>query len=551
MIKKIAVTIILIMVLLTTLSTMPAIGMQTQGSGDWWLMSRHDAALTGYSISDAPDTNNLKWSRQIDDNTDIYFETLVYDDKIYIFSIEKTSEDYSCGNVYCLNSDDGAELWSKKITDDSFMTHFPGGGINNDKLYVSSNRFSFGVVNFVGWLKCMNLENGYVYWDEKFIGMTISPPVFFDDKMYIKAEDMMYGMQNAAIYCVSENGNKLWSFEVDENYLFALPAVDNNRVYVASQGFYDEKVYCLDADDGEIIWQSQEDYYDIISVTIENENVYIVTSEAVYSLDANNGEEQWMQDIEGDIYYNVYGSNGPAVINDKVYIASTTYINPYYYWTLYCFDESGIIWSSQQFLDDYNSPPTIADGKVYIGSGGFGTGENGFIHCFNAETGDIIWNETTSYVVYASPSVAEGRLYVCSSDGVVYTFEKLSPSNNPPNAPSISGLENGNVGEAYEYSFVAIDPDGDNIKYFIDWGDGKTEETDYYASNVKINVSHTWDKQGTYEIKAKAIDINDAEGPFGYLGVTMPRNRLFTNTFFMRLIERFSNIFPILRLLLR
>ena len=74
----------------------------------------------------------------------------------------------------------------------------------------------------------------------------------------------------------------------------------------------------------------------------------------------------------------------------------------------------------------------------------------------------------------------------------------------------------------------------------------------FSPSGTDVKVKHTWNNEGTYTITAYAEDTHGLIGPEGTLTVTMPRNRLLPNTFFLRLLERFPNAFPILqRLLLR
>jgi len=80
--------------------------------------------------------------------------------------------------------------------------------------------------------------------------------------------------------------------------------------------------------------------------------------------------------------------------------------------------------------------------------------------------------------------------------------------NDPPGAPVITGTTNGAAGTPYDYDFTATDPDGDQVQYYIDWGDGNTEWTSFAASGTPVTVSHTWVEQETYTITAKAKDIN-------------------------------------------
>ncbi|RLF40052.1 MAG: Zn-dependent exopeptidase M28, partial [Thermoplasmata archaeon] len=85
-------------------------------------------------------------------------------------------------------------------------------------------------------------------------------------------------------------------------------------------------------------------------------------------------------------------------------------------------------------------------------------------------------------------------------------------SNTPPSTPSISGPSTGKPGEEYQYSIETTDYHLNPIYYYIDWGDNTSSNwIGPYKSGEKINISHTWDQQGTFYVKVKAKDIYDAE----------------------------------------
>jgi len=103
-----------------------------------------------------------------------------------------------------------------------------------------------------------------------------------------------------------------------------------------------------------------------------------------------------------------------------------------------------------------------------------------------------------------------------------WTFENL-----PPNTPTITGPTNGRIGIEYNFTFITTDPEGDDIYYYIDWGDDTYEEwIGPYISGEEVIVAHTWSEQGAYEIRAKAKDVFGAESGWGYLEVTMPFNQV-------------------------
>jgi len=111
-------------------------------------------------------------------------------------------------------------------------------------------------------------------------------------------------------------------------------------------------------------------------------------------------------------------------------------------------------------------------------------------------------------------------------------------SNNPPNKPTITGPTSGGAGTSYTYTFDSTDPDGDQVSYYVDWGDGtNTGWFGPYASGATQTKSHTWSSQRTYTIQAKAKDTNGAESGLSTLSVTMPRNRA-VNTPFLNLLQQ-------------
>ena len=120
--------------------------------------------------------------------------------------------------------------------------------------------------------------------------------------------------------------------------------------------------------------------------------------------------------------------------------------------------------------------------------------------------------------------------------------------NEAPNKPDIVGPASGAAGESYDYNFVAFDPEDEEIYYYIDWGDDtNTGWIGPYDSGEQIIYSYTWTEQGTYEIKCKAKDIFDAESDWGTLEVSMPVNQPVQFPIMSWLLERFPNMFPMLR----
>jgi len=131
--------------------------------------------------------------------------------------------------------------------------------------------------------------------------------------------------------------------------------------------------------------------------------------------------------------------------------------------------------------------------------------------------------------------------------------KNATAGNQPPNPPTICGPTRGKVGVAYAFTFNAVDPDGDNVSYYVDWGDGTSYGwTDYIESGFDVMISHTWTKKGIYLIRCKANDTHGAESDWGiYYGFKVRENKTATHNLICGLFEQFPNAFPILRHLLR
>ncbi len=121
------------------------------------------------------------------------------------------------------------------------------------------------------------------------------------------------------------------------------------------------------------------------------------------------------------------------------------------------------------------------------------------------------------------------------------TYVWIQESNDPPDKPEIQGPKPVTIGVEYLYTIVSEDPDGNDIWYTIDWGDGTQEEwTGPFASGEEATISHTWSISGTYTVKAQPKDVFGDEGPWAELPIYMPKNRISTYTSITWFLDRLS-----------
>jgi PKD repeat protein len=124
-------------------------------------------------------------------------------------------------------------------------------------------------------------------------------------------------------------------------------------------------------------------------------------------------------------------------------------------------------------------------------------------------------------------------------------------NNTPPNIPNKpSGQTNGKIVQEYTYTTSTTDPNGDQVNYLWDWGNGNNSGwLGPYNSGLTISTTHKWTVKGSYSIKVKVKDTHGVESPWSDpLPITMPYtfNRLLLQ-FLELLFQRFPNVFPLLR----
>ncbi len=256
-------------------------------------------------------------------------------------------------------------------------------------------------VNNVGGLKL--LWKNPVNPPSSFAGISSNPAVV-NGVVYAGT----YGMagpsgfgSNGSMYALNAvTGAKLWSFATAGPVLSS-PAVANGVVYFGSD---DYGVYALNAATGALLWSLNAGSSVMASPTVANGVVYIgssgllgypdfnVTTAYLYALNAGTGALLWS--LPG-------GLSPPAVVNGVVYGGcsdSLCALNASTGTKLWSFATAGPVYSS----------PAVANGVVYVSS------TDGNLYALNASTGAKLWNNADAGG--STPAVANGVVYVASAD---------------------------------------------------------------------------------------------------------------------------------------
>jgi hypothetical protein len=108
-----------------------------------------------------------------------------------------------------------------------------------------------------------------------------------------------------------------------------------------------------------------------------------------------------------------------------------------------------------------------------------------------------------------------------------FGFKTFGLNTNIPNIPIIDGPTIGRVGVEYSYNISSFDLDDDELCYEILWSSSESSLIGPFPSGETVEVKHTFDVAGDYDIKVKAIDVHGAESDWASLVVSMPKYKSF------------------------
>jgi len=172
--------------------------------------------------------------------------------------------------------------------------------------------------------------------------------------------------------------------------------------------------------------------------------------------------------------------------------------------------------------------------------------------------GNIQWSETlggkNADVCFSMQVTYDNGLIVLGCKGHpskynydVWLIKIASLDNQNPYTPSKPiGNPLGKIGMKYNYTSCAIDPNGDQLYYKWDWGDGTFSEWfGPYNSDMICEAIKIWEREGTYSVKVKAKDVYGLESEWSDpLVVIMSKSKRKINAPILDFLENNSLLFP-------
>ena len=388
------------------------------------------------------------------------------------------------------------------------------------------------------YLYAIHSDNGTVKWTCK-IGQTwASPTVGEDGIIYVPATD------NWNVHAFYPNGTKKWSFKAGER-VYSSPAIgDDGTIYCTSYNGY---LYSLYPENGTEKWKYKIGSHIRTSPCIADDGtIYTVSTDGPLFAFNPNGTKKWNTTSVG-------GGTSPTIAQD-----GTIYCG---YKDLYAVNptDGSIKWVfniGESRTIKEGTPCNSIDGTIYFGTY-IGDNDGGELIAVNPDGTEKWRSMIASNWVMSAPAIgSDGTVYVGSWNdgskpwawGYLHAFGPLDP--DAPSTPTITGKTVGTAGTIYDYKFKSTSPLGKDVYYWIEWGDGSIKKWfGPWDSGVEVTVNHSWSKQETYTIRARAKDTENLWGPWGELQVTMPRDKTISSSFLLRFLERYPLIHRLLELL--
>lgn len=382
------------------LAMLMPVGIAQAGMYDDWPMFHGDAANTGYTPFDGPDTNDVAWTYQT--GGAVYSSPAVLDGMLYVGSLD--------GKLYALDSETGSKAWS-----------FTAAGPIHSSPAVDGNQVYF--LDESGTVYALDVATGAQNWATALGNGSWdwSSPALHGGNVFIAdSTGWMHSLKTT-------DGTSNWS-----TYIGAQPnsmiAVANGKVYSGNHNFNNSAptLIALNEADGTVAWTY--DYYTHhggVTGMINCNGAAVADGDGdgdldvyfgVYNwggvgpqaicLDEATGNENWAVSIGG------HSTSTPAVHGGVVFIGSDD--NNVY--ALHA-DTGAVKWTYTTGAEVWSSP-AVADGKVYVGS------LDHILYALDEETGTEVWKyDTSASRLWPSPAVADGMVFIGSENGKVYAFQ--------------------------------------------------------------------------------------------------------------------------------
>lgn len=285
-----------------------------------------------------------------------------------------------------------------------------------DRIFISGGDNAARVV------ACYNRNTGQLLWEKEVTGITgspASPPRVTDDTGLAAPTMAVDGRRVYAIFATGDviafdlNGNKIWgrNLGVPNNHYGHSSSLQvwENKLVVQYDTNTKGRMLALNVATGETIWDVDRPVHIAWSSPILIEvsgKIQIVTTGDPFIMahDLDTGAEVWkVEALMGEVGPSAAYWNG-LVFGTNEY-ARTVAVKPE--------PGSEFVWENDEYMSEASSPVAY-EGLLFLAT------TYGVLVCYDARSGEKIWEREFNDGFYSSPVVADGKIYIVDMGGITH-----------------------------------------------------------------------------------------------------------------------------------
>lgn len=269
-----------------------------------------------------------------------------------------------------------------------------GAATVKDRLFVGSNH---------GKMYSINLTNGDIIWTFDSKSELVSEPLLYEGVLYfVSGSQTLYALD-------ASSGKQLWIHSrQDTTSLITIrggskPSISDDVIYV---GFSDGALVALNSKTGTAQWEislnRNTKFKDIdASPVIDGDYIYVNSyDDKVYCLSKDKGEIIWSAPFGG--------ASTPLISDDKVFVTSSKGE------IVALTKKEGILTWSRKTNDGIFSELSLYNDLIVTGE------TQGKLLFFNKTTGETVGSFEPGRGVFSRPSIFENSIYFISGEGNIY-----------------------------------------------------------------------------------------------------------------------------------
>ncbi len=314
---------------------------------------------------DGPTGKNVIWKIKTDHKG--YNSPIIWGDRLFV-----TGADEESRYVYCYDKNTGELKWKKAVT------NIPGSPANAPDVTEDTG---------------------------------LAAPTATTDGINVYAI-----FANGDIIAIDMNGTQVWArnLGLPQNHYghsSSLQVYEDKVIIEYDQG-RSPKVMALSTKTGEEVWSTPRQVKiswasPVIAERKNHTEVILIADPSVAGYDVHTGKELWKLDC-------IYGEVGPSVAySNEIVFAINEYASLV---AIGGGNQPEVIWEDYDYLSDVPSPVAIDD-MLFVAT------SYGVVVCHNAKTGEKYWEHEFDNGFYASPIIAEGKVYLIDRDGIMQIFK--------------------------------------------------------------------------------------------------------------------------------